>query len=127
MSILKYPSYSSSTTYLPDHTVGVDEEQSTKCNALLFNQDAVVFTDAVVLVAQQGDVDLAESTIPLAGICPGQQAVFAICAGEDDAGAAGSKVGSAVAEGNDLGRADEGPGHGNESKDDPLLVGGVGG
>lgn len=108
---------------LAQHAVGVDEEQAAQRNALLFNQHAVVLADGVVLVAQQRDVDLAQAAVLLGCAGPGQQRVLRVGGGEDDAGAARFKVGGAVAEGEDLGRAHKCPGHGHEAQDEPLLVG----
>ena len=108
---------------LAHNTGGVDEEKTTERDALLLNQDTVVLADAMVLVAQKGNVDVAEATILLARGGPCKQAVLAVGAGEDDTGTAGGEVGSAVAEGEDLSRAHEGPGHGDEAQDNPLLLG----
>jgi hypothetical protein len=108
---------------LTHNTGGVDQEESTERDALLLNQDTVVLADAVVLVAQKRDVDVAEATVLLACGGPCKQAVLAVGTGEDDAGTAGGEVGSAVAEGEDLSGAHEGPGHGDEAQDNPLLLG----
>ena len=53
----------------------------------------------------------------------GSRTVFRVGGGEDDLGVARLEVGSALAEGDDLGRAHEGPGHGHEAQDEPLLGG----
>jgi hypothetical protein len=110
---------------LPQDAVRVDEEQAAQGNALLLDQDAVVLADGVVLVRQQRDVDLAQAALLLRRVGPCEQRVLRVGRGEDDARAARFKVGSAVAEGEDLGWAHEGPGHRDEAKDQPLLVGGV--
>jgi hypothetical protein len=110
---------------LPQDAVRVDEEQAAQGNALLLDQDAVVLADGVVLVRQQRDVDLAQAALLLRCVGPCEQRVLRVGRGEDDARAARFKVGSSVAEGEDLGWAHEGPGHGDEAKDQPLLVGGV--
>lgn len=95
----------------------IDDEQAPQRNALLLNQHAVVLAQLVILIAQQRDVDLAQPAVPPAGIRPRQQAVLAIGAREDDLRAAGGEIGGALAKGNDLGRAHEGPGHGHEAQD----------
>lgn len=106
--------------------VRVDQEQTSQRNPLLFDQHTVVLCNAVVLVAQQRDVDFAQASFLLACVCPSKQAILAVCAGEDDAGATGSEVGCAFTKGKDLGRANESPGHGDETEDEPLLGGCVG-
>lgn len=108
-------------THLSDDAVRVDDEQAAQRNALLLDQDAVVLAQLVVLVAQQRDVDAAQAAVFPACIRPGQQAVLAIRAREDDLGAPCSEIAGAVAEGDDLGRAYEGPRHGHEAEDEPLL------
>lgn len=110
---------------LAKDAVGVDEEEAAQSNALLLNQDAVVLANGVVLVRQQRDVDLAQAAVLLRCVGPCEQRVLGVGRSEDNAGTAGLKVGCAVAEGKDLGRAHEGPGHGHEAEDEPLLVGGV--
>jgi hypothetical protein len=75
----------------------------------------------VVLVAQQRDVDLSETAVPPAGIRPRKQAVLGVGGREHDLCVARLKVGRALAEGDDLGGAHEGPRHGDEAQDEPLL------
>jgi hypothetical protein len=79
----------------------------------------------VVLVRQQGDVDLAQAAILPACTGPCEQAVLGVCGREHDAGAACSEVGGPFAKGDDLGRADEGPRHRDEAEDEPLFGRGV--
>ena len=100
---------------LPQDTIRINEEQAAQGNALLLDQHAVVLADGVVLVAEQRDVDAAEAAVLLRCVGPRQQRVLRVGGCEDDAGAAGFKVGGAVAEGEDLGWAYEGPGHGDEA------------
>lgn len=112
-------------THLPYDAIRINDEKSSQRNALLFNQNAIVLAQLVVLIAQEGDVDLAEAAIALAGVGPREEGVLRVGGGEDDLGAAVGEVLGAVAEGDDLGRAHERPGHGHEAQDEPLLVGGV--
>lgn len=110
---------------LAEHAVGVDEEEAAQRDAFFLDENAVVFADGVVLVREQGDVDLAQAAVFLCGVGPGQQGVFRVGGGEHDAGATRLEVRRPVAEGQDLGRAHKGPCHGDEAEDQPLLVGGV--
>jgi hypothetical protein len=103
----------------------VNYEQPPQRDAFLFNQHAVVFAELVVLVAQQRDVDAAEPAVTRRCVVPRQQAVFGVCGREDDGRVAAAELWRGVAESDDLGRADECPGHGNEGEDEPLLGGGV--
>jgi hypothetical protein len=111
---------------LPDNPMWIDQEQPSQRDTLLLNQHAVVFRDTVVLVAQQRDVDLAQPTVLFACVGPRKQAILAICACEDNAGATGCEIGGAFTKRDDFGRADESPGHGDEAEDEPLLGGRVG-
>lgn len=70
--------------------------------------------DALAKSSQQG---------PGTRFGPGfSRTVFRVGGSEDDLGVAGLEVSGALAEGDDLGRAHEGPGHGHEAEDDPLVV-----
>ena len=114
-------------THLSYDTIGVYQEQAPQRNTLLLEKHAVVLAQLVVLVAEERDVDGAEAAISSAGVRPGEQAVLAVGAGKDHGRIAGLEIGDAVAEGDDLSRADKGPGHGHEAEDEPLLGGCVGG
>ena len=111
---------------LPDNPMGINQEQASQRDAFLLNQHTIVLCDTVVLVAQQRDVDLAQPAIFFACVGPRKQAVLAICAYEDDAGAAGGEIGGALTKSDDFGWAHEGPSHGDEAEDKPLLGGCVG-
>jgi hypothetical protein len=111
---------------LPDNPMRINQEQASQRNALLLDQHTIVLCDTVVLVAQQRDVDLAQPAIFFTCVGPRKQAILAICACEDDAGAAGGEIGGAFTKSDDFGRAHEGPGHGDEAEDEPLLGGCVG-
>lgn len=110
---------------LPDHTIGIDQEQTTQGDTLLLDQNTVVLGELVVLVCVEWDVDGAETAVAAAGLRPGEERVLGVGGGEDDGGVAGFEVLDAVAEGDDFGGADEGPGHGDKAEDEPLLVVGV--
>jgi hypothetical protein len=105
------------TTHLSDNARRVNQEQPPQRNALVLEQHPIVLAQAMILVAQQRDVDLSQSAILPARVRPGQETVLAIGAREDDAGTSRCEVGGALAERYDLGRAHEGPGHGDEAED----------
>ncbi len=110
--------------YGPDVALWVDDEDGALGDALVLDEHAVVAADAVGAVGQQGDGDAAEAAELEGRGVPGAQDVFRVGADEGDVGVAGAEGGEARGEGEDFGRAHEGPGHGDEEEDEP--VGGVG-
>lgn len=112
-------------TYLADNALGVDDEEATEGNASVLDQDTVVLAELVVLVADQRDVDAAETAVLAGNGAPGEQAVLGVGRGESDGDATLVELLDGIAEGDDLSGADEGPRHGNEGKDEPLALGGV--
>lgn len=112
-------------TYLSYDAIRVNDEKPSQRNALLLDQDTIILAQLVVLIGEQRDVNLAETTVSPGGIGPRQQTILAIGRGEDDLCVARLEVGGALGKGDDLGRAHEGPGHGDEAEHEPLLGAGV--
>ena len=63
---------------LADDAVGVDDEEAAESDALLLNEHTVVLGELVVLVGEEGDVDLAEAAVPSRCVGPCQKTWFAI-------------------------------------------------
>lgn len=114
-------------THLPHYAIRIDQKQPAQRNPLVLKQNPIILAQTVVLITEQRDVDLAQTSVPFTRIRPCQKTVLGIRACENDGGATGGEIGHAVAEGDDLGRTYEGPGHGYETEDEPLLGRGVGG
>lgn len=55
---------------LADDAVGVDDEEAAEGNAFLLDEDTVVLGELVVLVGEEGNVDLAEAAVTSRGVGP---------------------------------------------------------
>lgn len=55
-------------SHVPEGTLGVDDEETAESNALLLNQDVVVTGDLLVLVRDQGELEVGAKTTLLAGL-----------------------------------------------------------
>lgn len=112
-------------TYLADDALGVNDEKTTEGDTNVLDEDAVVLAKLVVLVADQGNVDGAETAILAGNGAPGEQTVLGVGRGESDRNATLAELLNGIAEGDNFSWADECPGHGDEGEDEPLALGGV--
>lgn len=103
-------------------TRGINDEDRPLRDPLLLDQDSIFPRDTVVAVTYQRYTDTAQPTLIHGHAVPGAQDVLRVCAHEEDGGVALREIRGAGVEGGDLAGADEGPGHGEECEDDPLLV-----
>lgn len=67
-----------------DVALGVDDEEGTLSYAFFFDQDAIVAAKLMVRVADEWNVDAAETALHLRGGIPGSKGMLVVCAGEDD-------------------------------------------
>lgn len=58
---------------LADDSGGIDDEEAAEGDAFFFDEDAVVLGELVVLVGEEGDVNLAEATVAAGGVGPGEE------------------------------------------------------
>ena len=113
--------------YLSQDSFGINQEQPSQRNPLLFNQHAIPSAEVVALIAQQRQWHVSQTAILFRRIVPRQQTVLGVCGGEDDRAAACTEVWECVSEGDDFRGTDKGPSHGDEAEEEPLVGGGEGG
>ena len=93
---------------LPQDALGVDDEQAPKRHPLVLLEHAVGLADGVRRVGQKRDIDVAQAALGSRGLHPGPVAVERVRGAADDGALDLGELLDAVAEGNDLRRADEG-------------------
>lgn len=93
-------------SYLADNALGVNDEDTPQRNTLLLNQDTVVPGELVVLVREQGELDLAKTTVLAGGGRPREERVLAVDGRKDDFGTTLLELGDGVGVGNDLSGAE---------------------
>ena len=91
-----------------DHTVRVDDEQTTQGNTLSLVENVVGRGDFLLQVGNEGIVDIAQATLIARGLDPGQVAELAVHGNAENLGVLAGEIGVAVAEGRDLSRTNEG-------------------
>ena len=85
-----------------DHTVGVDDEQTTQGNTLSLVENVVGRRDFLLQVGNEGIVDIAQATLIARGLDPGQVAELAVHGNAENLGVLAGEIRVAVAEGRDL-------------------------
>ena len=94
---------------LAEGALGVDEEEAAEGNARILEEDAVVARDLHALVGDELELEVgAEAALVALGVGPREVRVLRVGRDGEDLGAELLKVGEALVEGEDLGRADEG-------------------
>lgn len=81
---------------------GVNDEETTEGNTILLDKDAIVLSNLVGLVAQQGPVDGTETTVPPWGIGPREESVLGVDGAEENLGTTLAELLDSVGEGNNL-------------------------
>ena len=107
---------------LAEDALGVDDEHPAEGDARVLNEHAVVAGHAEVLVREDGDVHLPEAALLAGGADPGKVGVLAVAGGGDDLAVDLAELLGLLAEGDDLGGADEGEVHGVEEENQPLAL-----
>lgn len=107
---------------LANNSLGVNEEDTSKGNALLLNKDTVVSGESVVGVGNKGNVNLAKTTLLSGDVGPGKERELRVGRGEKDLGTTLLELGSSLGVGNDLSGADKGESERDESKNNPLAL-----
>lgn len=105
---------------LAEDPLGVDDEHPAERDPRVLDEHAVVAGHAEVLVREDGDVHLPEPALLAGGADPGKVGVLAVAGGGDDLAVDLAELVGLLAEGDDLGGADEGEVHGVEEEDKPL-------
>lgn len=99
-----------------DHTLRIDDEQAAQSDAGFLIEHFVGAGDLFFEVGHQGIGDVAEATGFAIGLHPGQVAELAVNRDAENLGVAAGEIAVAVAEGDDLRRADEGEVEGIEEQ-----------
>ena len=107
---------------LPEDPVAVNDEEAPEGVAHLFQVDPVVLADRVGGVAQQGKVQLPDPALRPLDPLPGQVGEGRVHADPQDLGVELPELRDPVVEGQQLGRADEGEGVGDEDQDQVLAL-----
>ena len=94
--------------HLSDNTFWINDEQTTKSNAGLLNEDSVVSGDVLVKVWHQGIVEATETSLFARLIDPGQVREVTVSGDTNDLAVDVRELFDSVREGNDLGGTDEG-------------------
>lgn len=108
--------------YLPNDTLGVNDEETTESNTVIFDKNAIVSGNLLGLVSQNRDLHLTETTLLARSVNPGQVRELRVSGGSDNSSVKCLELGDSVREGNDLSGADEGEVHGVPEEDNVLTL-----
>lgn len=105
-----------------DNSLGIDDEDTTKSDTLLLDEDTVVTAQTVVGVSHEGKRHLAETTLIGGSVVPGQQAELGVGRSKQNFSTLLSEFLKFRVVGNNFSRADKSEGQRNKGKDNPLAL-----